>query len=109
MYNNINMSKPSLKNNIQGILKPYPLYEELSKRVNLRINKGIDIKRVCTTINSIWQTMTTEEAQDHYNEIAALILHHELLENYRHPSLVHSTCPPRPSELTFSETSAWLP
>ena len=62
-------------------IKPYPLYDELLRRVDARLEKGIDIKRVCTTINNIANTHTAEETLDHYREIAALILHHELLAN----------------------------
>ena len=64
-----------------GNLQPYPLYDELVKQVNARTEKGIDVKRVCTTINTIAQTHTPEEVSEHYREIGALILHHELLIN----------------------------
>lgn len=66
---------------LQGICKPYPLYDELVRRVNERIDKSIDIKRICTTINNIWQTLPTEEAMKHYEELGALVLHHELVNN----------------------------
>lgn len=61
--------------------QPYPLYDELLKRVEARNEKGIDIKRICTTINGISQSMKTENANHHYEEIAALILHHEISNN----------------------------
>ncbi|CAH6420779.1 Hypothetical protein HVR_LOCUS1289 [uncultured virus] len=61
--------------------QPYPLYDELVKRVEARNEKGIDIKRVCTTINGISQSMRPEDANHHYAEIAALILHYEITSN----------------------------
>ncbi len=65
-----------------GNLQPYPLYDELVRRVEARTEKGIDIKRVCTTINNIAMTHNPEEMAEHYREIGALILHHELLANH---------------------------
>lgn len=62
-------------------LQPYPLYDELVRRVNARDEKGIDINRVCTTINNIANTHSPDQIQDHYREIHALVLHHELLSN----------------------------
>ena len=64
-----------------SLIQPYPLYDELVKRVESRTEKSIDIKRICTTINNIGQTLPSEEAASHYREIGALILHHELLAN----------------------------
>lgn len=61
--------------------KPYPLYEVLLERVNNRELKDIDIKRVCSTINSIANNHSKEDANDHYREIAALVLHYELVNN----------------------------
>lgn len=69
-----------LGRNIAGI-KPYPLYDELLRRVNARTEKGIDIKRICTTISNIATTHKPEEVAEHYQEIGALILHYELLAN----------------------------
>lgn len=62
-------------------LQPYPLYDDLIRRIEARTEKGIDIKRVCTTINNIIQTLAPEDAAEHYREIGALILHHELMNN----------------------------
>ena len=61
--------------------RPYPLYDELVKRVEVRTEKGIDIRKVCTTINTISQVLKPEEAAEHYKEIGALILHHEIISN----------------------------
>src|SRR5665648_304521 len=66
---------------VTGEIQPYPLYDELLKRSEEREEKGIDVKRVCTTINNIAQTLSAEETKAHYREIGALILHHELLSN----------------------------
>lgn len=62
-------------------IKPYPLYDELLRRVEARTEKGIDIKRICTTINNIATTHSPGETIEHYREIGSLILHHELLAN----------------------------
>lgn len=59
----------------------YPLYDELVQKVHERKEKEVDIKRVCTTINNISQTMSPDAAAEHYQEIGALILHHEILTN----------------------------
>lgn len=73
-YHTVNMAETGVK--------PYPLYDELSRRVEARTEKGIDIKRVCATINNIAATHTPEDTAEHYREIGALILHHELLANH---------------------------
>lgn len=57
----------------------YPLYEELEQKSLARADKNIDIKRLCTTINNISQTLSPELANEHYREIAALIYHHSML------------------------------
>lgn len=63
-------------------MQPYPLYDDLYYKVNNRVDKAIDIKKVCTTINNIAQPPTSsEEALLHYKEIGGLIMHHELLSN----------------------------
>lgn len=61
--------------------QPYPLYDELYKKIQTRSEKDVDIRKVCTTINNIALTHTPEETEEHYREIEALILHHELLTN----------------------------
>lgn len=61
--------------------RPFPLYDELLNDVRSRNEKNIDIKRVCTTINNISQTLSPNDVMEHYREIGALILHHELLQN----------------------------
>jgi hypothetical protein len=57
----------------------YPLYDELVKRSKARSDKGVDIKRLCATINNISQTLLPEQVIEHYREIAALIYHHSQL------------------------------
>lgn len=62
-------------------VKSYPLYDNLLEKVKQRTDKSIDIKRVCTTINNIPQFLDEKETADHYDEIFALIIHHDLLNN----------------------------
>jgi hypothetical protein len=64
-----------------GEIYSYPLYDELVRRVEARSEKNIDIGRICSTINNIALTHSVEETTEHYREIAALILHYELLSN----------------------------
>ena len=59
--------------------RPYPLYDELLKRVNETTDKALDIRKLCNTINGIGQTHASDQVVEHYREIAALILHHEVL------------------------------
>ena len=59
----------------------YPLYEQLLEKVNKRKEKNIDIKCICITINNISNNLSNSEAIEHYQEIAALILHHDLISN----------------------------
>lgn len=62
-------------------IKPYPLYDKLLQMVEMQKDKSIDIKRLCISINNIASTQSPEDAYEHYKEIAALILHHELVSN----------------------------
>jgi hypothetical protein len=64
-----------------NMTQSYPLYDQLIRKVNDRNEKSIDIKRLCITINNIVQTQSSEDSSEHYREISALILHHELLAN----------------------------
>lgn len=59
----------------------FPLYTELFRRVEQRTEKSIDIKRICSTINNISQTLSSEATVEHYSMIQALVLHHELINN----------------------------
>jgi len=61
--------------------RPYPLYDELLRRVEARTEKTIDIKRVCKTINNISLSLKPDDTLDHYREIQALIIHYEILSN----------------------------
>lgn len=62
--------------------RPCPLYDDLVKQVEARKEKNIDIKRICTTITNISQTAPSDaDAREHYDTIAALILHHEIINN----------------------------
>lgn len=59
----------------------YPLYDYLVKKIDERTEKNIDIRKICTTINSICRTMPSGDMVEHYKEIYALVIHHELLSN----------------------------
>jgi len=63
------------------MLRSYPLYDDLLRQVEARKDKYIDIKRVSSTINNISQSLQPDDAAEHYREIAALILHHEISSN----------------------------
>lgn len=56
-------------------MNPYPLYDYLMTQIN---NQPIDLHQVGLTINGIAEL---EDANDHYQEIQALILHHESVIN----------------------------
>jgi hypothetical protein len=60
-------------------IHPFPLYDYLLNKVNTRVEKSIDIKNVCLTINDFSNTLSSEESILHYNNITALMYHHELL------------------------------
>jgi len=68
-------------NYINKMAQPYPLYDELLKRVQARTEKTIDINRLCKTITNISFTLSQENTLDHYNEIQALIIHYDILSN----------------------------
>ena len=57
----------------------YPLYDYLKEKC--KDNTTIDIKKICATINNISQTMSPDKTLEHYEEIQALIIHHEVLSN----------------------------
>lgn len=58
----------------------YPLYEELLQRVNMKEDKTFNAHEICMTLNAIAR-MQPESQKEHYEEIAALILHHESVDN----------------------------
>jgi len=59
----------------------YPLFDHLSRLVHQRQDKYIDIKTVCTTINNFSLYMSSTEYLDHYEEISAIILHYDVINN----------------------------
>lgn len=61
------------------MVQPYPVYEELAQKIKEAAQ--IDIERVRATINGIGDKLPPEQAKEHYQEIAALILHHDMLMN----------------------------
>lgn len=60
---------------------PYPLYDKLLAKVKENPNRLIDVKKICSTINAICTNLSEIDRLDHYEEIAALIVHHESLKN----------------------------
>ena len=58
----------------------HPLYEELLTRVNQKENKTFNANEICMTLNAI-SRMDSLIQKTHYEEIAGLILHHELVDN----------------------------
>lgn len=70
-----------LKGRNNKTIKYFPLYDMLLERAKEQSNNYFDIGCICVTINNIAQTLTTEEANFHYNNIGALIIHHDLLTN----------------------------
>lgn len=60
-------------------LQAYPLYDMLRERAQQRVDAGIDVKRVCLTISFMSENMKQPGVAEHYEEIAALMIHHELL------------------------------
>lgn len=58
----------------------YELYELLLQRSRDRDEKNIDIEKLCLTINSL-VLLDEKSSKDHYDELMALILHHEYLKN----------------------------
>jgi hypothetical protein len=61
-------------------MNSYPLYDELIKQIKEKPNKNIDISQMCLTINSL-SFLDKETATEHYEEIFALLMHHEYVEN----------------------------
>jgi hypothetical protein len=59
----------------------YPLYDNLVKKADERADKQIDIRRLAATINNIARTMTQSDSNEHYEELHAIILHYEMLNN----------------------------
>jgi len=61
-------------------IRPFPLYDHLAQRAR-ESPAPIDARRLCNTINKIPDTMEAKEAEQHIRCIAALCLHHEIVEN----------------------------
>lgn len=62
------------------MMQPYPLYDHLLETVRTNALKTIDANHICTTLNNI-TLMPTDLAKEHYDELFALSLHHDLVEN----------------------------
>lgn len=63
----------------------YPLFDRLREKSAAR-DVSIDVKRLSSTINAI-SSSPSEDAIRHYREIAALILHYEIISG-RNPTLL---------------------
>ena len=61
-------------------LQEFPLYDHLVQKAKAS-PVPIDARRLCNTINKIPDTMSSQDAEEHHRIIAALCLHHELMEN----------------------------
>ena len=59
----------------------HPLYDKLLEEVKSGGEQEIDIKLLCKSITDIYKDLSPESAHKHYEEILALIYHHELSVN----------------------------
>lgn len=60
----------------------YPLYDELKAKVISRKDKTIDVGLICNTINNIARKSSNVDDMQHYQEIQALTIHHDVVSNY---------------------------
>lgn len=58
----------------------YELYDMLAQRVREKNEKNLEIDKLCLTINSI-ASMDKKSMAEHYEELKALMLHHESIKN----------------------------
>lgn len=72
----------------------YPLYDQLLASVTARGTYDVDIKRVCNTISGLAQHLPPAQATEHYEEIQALIIHHDALTSL--PTAASSSPQPVP-------------
>ncbi len=56
----------------------FPLYERLFRKVKHNHTDVIDIGKICSTITNI-KSLESPCCDMHFNNIAALIIHHEIL------------------------------
>lgn len=66
----------------------YPLYDYLANKAEVNRDKIIDLTSLCATITQMSYDGTCPDYMKHYEEIAALIIHHDLISN-RGVSLSH--------------------
>lgn len=59
-------------------VQPYPFYDELELKVNQNRNRTIEVRSISAIINEIDRKLPQDQANMIYEEIAALIYHHEL-------------------------------
>lgn len=69
-------------------LQPYPLYEELleivernNKNAVNRRGQTLDIMNICSTINSISDQLSKDDAIDHYKELYLIIYYYYVKSN----------------------------
>jgi hypothetical protein len=58
----------------------YPLYDKLIEQIKEKKDNNINIDQLCLTINAL-AFLDKNDAIDHYQEMYALLLHHELVIN----------------------------
>ena len=61
--------------------QPYPLYDYLAHKADLHKDRVIDLTSLCATINQMSYDPDCPDYMEHYREIAALIIHHDLINN----------------------------
>ena len=61
-------------------MQSYPLYDKLLADVKAKDIKNIDMFKLCHTIKNL-DLLNQPDAQDHYEEIQALMVHHDMLHN----------------------------
>lgn len=60
--------------------QPYPLYDLLVAKARERNECNMNVDYICKTINDL-ALLPLTEAQEHYDELHALLLHHDLITN----------------------------
>ncbi|HSW76541.1 MAG TPA: hypothetical protein VLG50_05825 [Candidatus Saccharimonadales bacterium] len=58
----------------------YPLYDKLLADARHKDEKNIDMVTLCQILNNI-SLLDMEQAKDHYEEIFAIIIHHEKINH----------------------------
>lgn len=61
-------------------IQEFPLYDQLLEEVKTN-PKTVESRRLCATINKMYDYMKPEQAAEHAKLIGALCLHHELISS----------------------------